>query len=151
MRYQHTHDSKIIVVGAGGVYIDTPANFAQDSGGNAPGERGIYYALGGPQCRTDEQGNQGPHGMSAGEVARAEAAIANASNLIDAQRQRAAAAQAAQLAAMTVTQKREQEYNAQGVTIGALTVALWEQIIEGRGDAAALLQAKRAAVKAAIK
>jgi hypothetical protein len=47
-----------------------------------------------------------------------------------------------------VENKREQEYDKCGCTIEAITVALWESIIEDRPEAAAELQKKREEVKA---
>ena len=44
--------------------------------------------------------------------------------------------------------KRQAEYLKEGITSEALIVALWEQIVENRPEAAQTLQAKRTAVKA---
>lgn len=43
--------------------------------------------------------------------------------------------------------QREREYEKCGCTIAALTIALWESLIEDRPEAAQELQAKRVAVK----
>jgi hypothetical protein len=47
----------------------------------------------------------------------------------------------------TYTQLRQEEYMKRGVTIEALSVALWEKYIEDRPDAATSLQAIREEVK----
>lgn len=47
----------------------------------------------------------------------------------------------------TFQDRRRIEYEKQGVTIEALTVALWEKMVEGRSAAADELQRKRDAIK----
>lgn len=45
---------------------------------------------------------------------------------------------------------RKMEYEKEGITIDALTVAVWEKLIEGRSESADALQAKRLAIKQKI-
>lgn len=47
----------------------------------------------------------------------------------------------------TVQELREEEYNKRGATIDALTVALWEKVVEGRSSTADGLQVIRESVK----
>lgn len=49
--------------------------------------------------------------------------------------------------AATAAELRKAEYEKQGVTVEALTVALWEKMVEGRSAAADELQRKRDAIK----
>lgn len=48
-------------------------------------------------------------------------------------------------------ERRKAEYEKQGVTIEALTVAIVEHLIEGKPEALAALQVKREAIKVAIQ
>ncbi|MCX7804800.1 MAG: hypothetical protein N3A38_06370 [Planctomycetota bacterium] len=50
----------------------------------------------------------------------------------------------------TVGDRRKAEYEARGATIEALTVALWELVVEKRPEAAEAIQEVRADVKAEI-
>lgn len=48
----------------------------------------------------------------------------------------------------TVDELRKSEYEKAGITIEALTVALWEKLVENRPEAADAIQAKRLEIKA---
>ncbi|MCX7806093.1 MAG: hypothetical protein N3A38_13005 [Planctomycetota bacterium] len=50
----------------------------------------------------------------------------------------------------TAGERRKAEYEARGATIEALTVALWELVVEKRPESAEAIQAARAAVKAEV-
>lgn len=47
-----------------------------------------------------------------------------------------------------VEELRSRAYNARGATVGAMTVALWERVVEGRTESSDALQAVRVQVKA---
>ena len=135
-RFERNTEGHIIVRDGAAVYVDTPDNYAADAGEAAPAGVVLYIP--------------GLHPVDAAHDAR----IAGVDALLAAQAARQAAARQAaadaRAAAMTLEDKRRAGYAAQGATVGALVVALWEQIIEGRPEAAQQLQAVRVAVKAEL-
>lgn len=146
-KYQFNHDGLVIVQLGDAVYCDTADNFEADAGRAVIGSRGLVYALDGPQCFITATGDQLPHGLTAPKRAAVESLIASVPELLAARNARLQAQVSAMIAALPVDQRRALEYAKQGATVEALTVALWEKIVEGRDDAAAALQVKRAAVK----
>lgn len=153
MRYQLTHDGKVIVENGAVVYVDTVDAFQADAGRAVIGAPGLIYS-GGAGCVITRDGNQGPHGLSAGQVAAVNELIATAAGIVAArdarlQNERQQALSAA-LSLMGVEQRRAYEYQKAGATESALVVALWEYAVEGRADAVDSLQAARLQVKQAF-
>ena len=142
-RYQFTHDGVVIVEGGEGVYVDSPQNFEVDSGFPVIGAPGLMLIVGGIECAIDADGNQRASGLSPADSARCVQFTETVAALLAAQGARKAAA-------MGADEKRRLEYVKRGATDAALTVALWEKLVEGKPEAADALQAVRVAVKAEI-
>ena len=148
-RYQFSHDGFVIVQRGDFIYSDKAENFEADVGRSVIGVPGLIYVIDGQQCVISLDGNQTAHGLGAMEVVAVEFWIERVTDLLDAQSARRQSVMASAFAALTVDQRRAADYVQAGATVEALTVALWEMVVEGRGGTAAALQLKREAVKTA--
>lgn len=149
-KYQFNHDGLILVQQGDALYCDTPENFEADAGRSVIGSPGLVFVIDGPQCRITADGNQSAHGLTAPQRAAVASVIESVPALLAARAARLQALIDASIAALPVDQRRALEYSKEGATVEALTVALWEKIVEGRDEAANALQLKRAAVKAEL-